>query len=75
MSFTGQWKDGVEHGQGKCITADGATYDGQWKKGLRYSCGAVNNNPAVDYTTGLIQPVIVSVLLLVTRRSNSLYPV
>ena len=32
---TGQWHEGVEHGHGQCITADGAVYDGQWARGSR----------------------------------------
>ena len=32
---TGEWREGMEHGHGQCITADGATYDGQWNQGTR----------------------------------------
>lgn len=32
---TGQWHEGVEHGHGQCITADGAAYNGQWAQGSR----------------------------------------
>lgn len=32
---TGQWREGMEHGHGQCMTADGASYDGQWMQGTR----------------------------------------
>ncbi len=36
MNATGQWEEGLEHGHGQCVTADGAAYDGQWEGGIRY---------------------------------------
>lgn len=34
----GQWADDVQAGEGKCVYADGSTYDGEWQAGAR--CGA-----------------------------------
>ena len=42
----------MEHGHGKCISADGATYDGQWTHGNRYPL--VHRSTAVHSSTALL---------------------
>ena len=32
----GQWEADLQHGEGKCVYADGSTYDGQWQAGQRW---------------------------------------
>lgn len=33
--YLGQWEGDLQQGQGKCVYADGATYDGAWRAGKR----------------------------------------
>eukprot|EP00887_Chlorella_sp_A99_P000144 scaffold16.g144.t1 len=37
--YMGTWQADLQHGEGKCIYADGSTYDGEWKDGLRHGRG------------------------------------
>ena len=39
LSYEGSWMNGLRHGEGKVVYADGSTYEGSWKNGLRYGEG------------------------------------
>ncbi|DBB01027.1 TPA: hypothetical protein ACH3X1_000927 [Trebouxia sp. C0004] len=50
MNATGQWEEGLEHGHGQCVTADGAAYDGQWEGGVRCGQGKVSRGDGYQYS-------------------------
>ena len=35
FQYIGGWENDLQHGEGKCIYADGSEYSGQWKEGAR----------------------------------------
>lgn len=48
--YMGQWEGDLEHGEGKCIYADGAQYDGGWQAGMRCVQGPQGLEAAVACT-------------------------
>ncbi len=38
-TYTGEWKDGLHHGQGSITEADGTKYAREWKDGFRHGRG------------------------------------
>ena len=41
ITFSGEWKDGEQHGQGSMTYVDGTCYTGEWKFGKRSGHGSV----------------------------------
>ena len=39
--YTGELRDGLPHGRGKCEYVNGNVYDGQWKQGKRHGKGVM----------------------------------
>ena len=37
--YQGEWKEGLEEGNGKRLYPDGSMYEGQWSKGKRHGKG------------------------------------
>lgn len=35
--YDGEWQEGLQHGQGKCMYGNGDAYSGSWEGGVR--CG------------------------------------
>ncbi len=51
LEYSGGWKDGKYHGQGKCKWCNGEMYDGAWKDGKRNGKGN-NTFPTGDVVEG-----------------------
>ena len=52
MSYTGDWKMGVKHGQGKEMdSTTGASYEGGWLNGQKHGQGCeIDANGITEYT-------------------------
>jgi MORN repeat len=40
-NHTGEWRDGLQHGQGTCEYTGGLRYEGEWRSGVRCGRGAL----------------------------------
>ena len=49
-TYTGEWKDGMENGQGTLTDADGSTYTGEWKDDKPHGQGTMTYADGGKYT-------------------------
>ena len=48
-SYTGEWKDGVYHGQGTYVHEKYGTYEGAWKAGIKHGPGKLTKSNGQVY--------------------------
>ena len=39
VEYSGQWLDGMRHGQGILNYKNGSVYEGQWERGMKWGTG------------------------------------